>query len=101
MAIVTNVKKRFDKILYYPGNYVETQEAKSTFFIWSVSVVPPVIGLTILTRTLEVLCGRVVMSHYNYISGEALDVSPLNAGIYLLEWGHKGQLYRNKLVIAR
>ncbi len=43
-----------DRWLFYPGDSPENQELKRYFFLFTIGVVPPVIGLTFLTYWLDV-----------------------------------------------
>lgn len=57
-----------DRWLFYPGDSPENQELKRYFFLFTIGVVPPVIGLTFLTYWLDVpvlqLYGWLLLLYY-------------------------------------
>ena len=102
-----------NELLIYTCTTSGNQDITDSNDSWRISIVPNPAGDLLKVSladgdgyetgalTMYDICGKVVMIHNNHISGVAVDVSQLHAGIYLLEWSHKGQLFRNKLVIAR
>lgn len=84
--MIKSINEKIKKLLYYPGDDAETQEVKFTFFMWSASVVPPVIGLTILTRILDVP----VLELYGYL---LIGYYTLSLGLFLIIRRHVVPFY--------